>query len=94
MSLSIIGLLSPNTQIQEGLWLLLKNGKMTRADFFNEAHILNAPEVVRLLRKKGVEIKCEEIDHTNKFNRKMSYGKYILENVDKAREIYVKMNEK
>ena len=51
----------PNNQNQEALYLLLKNGKMTRRDFFLETHILNAPRCIHTLRTKGVNIDCEMI---------------------------------
>lgn len=79
----------PLNQTQEALYLLLKNGSMTRRDFFLETHILNAPRCIHSLRKRGVDIDCEMITVQNKYGRRIDYGVYTLVNENEALKKYL-----
>ena len=91
MANATLGLIKPKSQTQEGLFLLIKNIKMTRKDFFMLSMILNAPDVIMRLRKLGVKITCKEIETTNKFGREVKYGEYVLDDVLEAKQTYINM---
>jgi len=84
----------PTTQVEEALYLLIKKGRMTRADFFTETFILNAPMTVLKLRRKGVNIVTDEIKKVNKFGRNIEYGSYRLLDKKEAIKIYKKLQKK
>ena len=94
MGLFTFGLPKPKTQLQEALYLLIKRGGMTRKDFFTETYILNAPNLIMLLRRRGINIKTEEIARVNKYGRSISYGYYVLQERISAKDIYRKMHKK
>ena len=79
----------PTSQTQEVLFELIKNPKgLTRIELMKRSFVLNAPQQILLLRSKGVDIQTEILERVNKFGREIKYGKYILTNTKKAKEIY------
>jgi len=81
----------PKDQQTEVLYILLKRGQMSRREFMIDAWVLNAPNQIMELRRKGVQIKCHEIKKVNKYGRDIEYGSYELEDKPKAREQYLAM---
>lgn len=83
----------PNNQIQEVFYLLLKYRILgrTRLDFMDMAYVMNAPEVIRKLRHRGVGIETIPVDHTNKFGRVVKYSVYKLTNHERAEKQYKNM---
>lgn len=84
----------PKNQLQEVLYLLLKNhkyGGVTRVGFMRMAYVMNAPEAIRKLRHRGVGIETIPVDHTNKFGRVVTYSVYKLTNHERAAEQYKAM---
>lgn len=82
---------TPQTQTQEVLYKLIMYRTMTRADFFNECYILNAPARINDLRRLGIDITVEMKEAFNKFGRKCKYGVYTLIDREKAIEKYKQM---
>ena len=79
----------PTSQTQEVLYELINNPKgLTRLELTTYLVVLNVPQVIRKLRLKGVDIFTKTIHTTNKNKRKTKYGKYILTDHKKAKEIY------
>lgn len=80
----------PKNQLQEVFYLLLKNKTfgMTRLDFMNKAYVMNAPEAISKLRRRGVGIETIPVDHTNKFGRVVTYSVYKLTNYERAEKQY------
>lgn len=83
----------PKNQLQEVFYLLLKNKTfgMTRLDFMNKAYVMNAPEAISKLRRRGVGIETIPVDHTNKFGRTVKYSVYKLTNHERAEKQYKAM---
>jgi hypothetical protein len=50
--------------------------------------VCNPTSVITLLRRQGVEIVCNSIQHKNKFGRNIKYGKFKVASKSKAKEIY------
>jgi hypothetical protein len=91
----------PTSQLQEVLFLLVNNATsvwhrkkgLTRKDFFEKSHVLNAPHAIMILRKKGVQIKTVNEQHWNKFGRKIIFCRYILSDIENARVLYLIMSK-
>lgn len=83
----------PKNQLQEVFYLLLKNRTfgLTRLDFMNKAYVMNAPEAISKLRRRGVGIETIPVDHTNKFGRTVKYSVYKLTNHERAEKQYKDM---
>lgn len=92
-----ITLPQPETQVQECLYLMIKNNErkilfMTRKDFMDESYIMNAPACIHILRRKhNVAIKTYTKSGTNKFGRPYELGMYKLENPQVAKQQYINM---
>lgn len=91
--MSSTDLKKPTSQTLEVLYLLIKYNYLTRADFINQASVLNAPARVHNLRKLGCDIEIQMITTTNKFGREVKYGIYYLNDKSKAIELYNKLSK-
>lgn len=82
-------LAKPQTQLQEVLYYLIKRIYIDRRQMMLSVGVLNLPEYIRRLRhNEGLTIKLSEVVVENKFGRKVSFGKYSLENKKEAAEVY------
>lgn len=83
----------PKNQLQEVFYLLIKNRLfgMTRLDFMDKAYVMNAPEAISKLRRRGISIETIPVDHTNKFGRVVTYSVYKLTNYERATQQYKNM---
>ena len=79
----------PKTQIQEVLYCLINSDSIDRRQMLLETGILNVTARIAELRKKhSLYISCDEIDVTNKYGRKVSYGRWSLPNKAAGIEVY------
>jgi hypothetical protein len=92
----------PTSQLEEVLFLLINNNArtiwkkakgLTRKDFFDKAHVLNSPHAIMILRKRGIDIKTVEEQHWNKFGRKITFCRYLLNNQANAKASYLIMSK-
>jgi len=85
----------PRCQQSEVLFELLSNYSkgMTRLQIGNSCNVLNVPEVIRKLRKKGTIVNIDMISKVNKYGRKIKYGRYYLGDFKNGVEIYYKLTE-
>jgi chemotaxis receptor (MCP) glutamine deamidase CheD len=81
----------PINQRAEALYMLLTRADMTTRDFV-QIGIMNPTSVMTSLRRVGVTILCDNQNHTNKFGRKITYGKFNVLNRREAKHIYKKVN--
>lgn len=82
----------PNNQLQEVFYLLLNNiYGITRLGLMKKAYVMNAPEAISKLRRKGVSIETKPIKVTNKFGRTVTYSVYKLRNYERAEKQYRSM---
>lgn len=85
----------PESQIQEVLYYLITRIYIDRRQMMLSVGVWNLPDVIMKLRRNyGLTIKLLEIEVKNKFGRKVTYGKYKLENKKKASEVYKKLQDK
>ena len=85
-----MNLARPKSQIQEVLYELIQHNMFgaSRRELMINCGVLKAPDVVKRLRKKGVEITTEEIKTKNKHGNEVTYGNYKIVDVIKATRIY------
>lgn len=86
----------PKSQLAEILFELMANYKTgdTRRSLMISCHSLNAPNAIMSLRKKGLGIITDNVEHTNKYGRKIKYGRYYLVDFKEAVKIYNQINQK
>jgi len=85
----------PNSQMTEGIYLLLTKDSVTRADAFKLAGILNYPAIIEIIRNKHhVAISTDYIEVKNKFGRGVSYGRYKCLDVKKLTDLYYSLLNK
>lgn len=80
----------PVKQLSEVLYLLIEGNK-TSMDLIHNG-VINPSSMISILRRKGVNILCENINHNNKFGRKMNYGNFSILNLKESKEIYNRIN--
>ena len=81
----------PICQKTEVLYSLLQ-GQMTTLQMVSLG-ICNPTSVMTGLRKEGVDVVCNKINRKNKYGRKISYGKFTIGNLSKAKSIYNKLTK-
>jgi|688.fasta_scaffold87359_9 hypothetical protein len=81
----------PKNQIAEVLYLLLEQDR-TSLDIIKHG-VLNPTSKISQLRNKGVVVLCDNVQHTNKFGRKMKYGKFSVLNFKDSVKIYNQINK-
>lgn len=82
----------PINQKTEVLYSLLTQGQQGTLDLVGYG-ICNPTSVITLLRRDGVDIVCDTIQHKNKFGRKITYGRFKLSNKTQAKTIYNKLTQ-
>jgi len=83
----------PKTQLQEILYLLLKNDSITFRHAFFETGIINLTARISDLRNLFIDVRCDKKQTTNKFGRKVFYGSWYLDDKEKAERIYNKLTD-
>jgi hypothetical protein len=81
----------PKNQLAEVLYLLLEGDKTSLEIIKNG--VLNPTSKVSQLRSRGVSILCYNVQHTNKFGRKMKYGRFTVTNYLPSVKIYNQINK-
>ena len=81
----------PKNQLAEVLNLLLTKYR-TSLDIIM-CGVLNPTSKISQLRDKGVVVLCDKVKHTNKFGRKMNYGKFSVLNFKDSVKIYNQINK-
>jgi hypothetical protein len=98
------GLPKPTNQQTEVFYLLLKDARrhknekqrgISRKEFMDDAFVLNAPDVIRKLRREGIIIHRHEVEKKNKYGRDIRYSRYYIPLLfDETMEfLYLKMNK-
>ena len=82
---------NPRTQLAEVLYLLIEKDR-TSLDIIQHG-VINPTSKISQLRNQGVDIICNNVNHVNKFGRKMKYGKFAIVNLEEAVIIYDKINK-
>lgn len=68
-----------NTQTNIVLFHLTKHGSITSMEAFRDYGITRLSAAVFTLRKRGYDIDTTIENSTNRYGRKVSYAKYILQ---------------
>lgn len=84
---------APESQQQEVLHELLTRLTIDRRLVMLSCGVLNLPDAIMKLKKKGVQIITERVETVNKFGRSVSFGKYRVINKKEAIEVYNSMFE-
>lgn len=86
----------PIDQQTELLYELLKHYKkgLNRREIMNKCWILNAPDVIMRLRRKGLTILNRTMKLKNKYNRTITYDYYVVQDFAKGVDLYNKLNPK
>tara|TARA_R110000796_G_scaffold120506_3_gene234668 strand:+ start:4361 stop:4684 length:324 start_codon:yes stop_codon:yes gene_type:complete len=85
----------PKNQRLEVFYLLLNHPEgLSRKDFMDMAYVMNAPNCVSILRRKGVSILTEDIQRVNKFGRPVTYCIYKIVDRKIAEVQYSALNKK
>ena len=83
----------PRNQIAEVLFELITKETITRKSILESCGILNVTARIADLRIHFfIDVKCQEIETTNKHGRKITYGKWYLS--EKAKENIIDKYEK
>lgn len=78
----------PKNQQQEVLYELLNNKTVSTLELTKKYYILNVPDVVFRLRKKGLDIITMPKKVTNKFGNEKTIALWMLSDREKAVELY------
>ncbi len=82
----------PTNQVQEVLHSLLTNDSITVKQMMNDTGILNlSARLSDLKLKHNVSVEIKEVKTENKHGREIYYGKWMLKDRLKAREVYDSM---
>lgn len=81
----------PKNQQQEVLYELLKTQSTTSLSLTKKYFIMNVPDVVFRLRRKGLDIANHERNVTNKFGRKVKTALWQLVDKKMGMELYSKL---
>lgn len=74
----------PRNQIAEVLFELITKETITRKSILQSCGILNVTSRIADLRiRHNVDVKCQEIETTNKHGRNITYGKWYLSEKEK-----------
>jgi len=85
----------PKTQVTEVLYMLLTRESINVRQMMFDTGILNLTARISDLRTKyNIDIICQDIKTKNKFERKISYGQWMLSNKEHAKEVYLKIIKK
>ena len=82
---------NPTTQLAEVLYLLIEKDR-TSLDIIQHG-VINPTSKISQLRNEGVDIVCNNVQHVNKFGRKIKYGKFAIVNLADAVIIYNHINK-
>jgi len=82
----------PKTQLSETLYYLLNRDSINRKQMLFDTGILNLTARISDLRGLNLDINCVKIKTTNKFERKIEYGKWLLADKKKGLQIYNEIN--
>lgn len=77
----------------ELLHFLLTRKNATTRDIQRELYILNVTATISVLRRKGVQILCDNVKTRNRYGRPVKYGKFNILNVNQSKDIYQKLNK-
>lgn len=79
---------APESQIQEVLHELYNRLVIDRKTMMLSCNVLNLPDCIFRLRKKGVKIISNEVAVLNQFGREVKFVQYSLQNKGEAAKIY------
>jgi hypothetical protein len=78
----------PKNAQMELLHYLLTRKQVTTRDIQRELFILNVTATISMLRRKGVQILCENVKTRNRYGRPVNYGKFSILNKNQSKDIY------
>ncbi len=78
----------PKSQVDELIYELLQKTHTTSLTMHLNYFISNVPDVVFRARNKGYAIETKNEERSNKFGRKISIAKWILNDKDNALKMY------
>lgn len=82
----------PKNAQMELLHFLLTRKNVTTRDIQRDLFILNVTATISVLRRKGVQILCNNVKTRNRYGRPVKYGKFSILNTNQSKDIYQKHN--